>query len=84
MEWAVLEQMLSGHRGCVTGAPVRLTNQEFVEHAGVHPVVSSPESQQDDLVCSVRLVVAVRPRGLSECQLGTTLFQAEGADWSQV
>ena len=60
VEWAALEQVLSGHRGCVTGAPVRLTNLEFVEHVGVHPVVSSPESEQDDLVCSVQLVVAVR------------------------
>ena len=34
---------MHGHRGCVTGAPVRLTNLEFLEHVGVHPVVSSPE-----------------------------------------
>ena len=46
--------VVSGHRGCVTGAPVRLTNLECVDHVGVHPVVSSLESEQDDVVCSVR------------------------------
>ena len=45
----------------VTGAPVRLTNLEFVEDVGVHPVVSSPESEQDGLVCSVQLVGLMWP-----------------------
>ena len=55
MEWAVLEQVLSGHRGCVTGTPVRLTNPECVEYVGVHPVVSMsrPECVAFILLCPV-------------------------------
>ena len=56
MKWAVLEQVLASHWGCVTRTVVDL---ELTVHMSIHPVVTCSQSNQDDLVCSVQVVVAI-------------------------
>ena len=59
MEWAVLEQVLTSHWGCVTRTAIRLGNLELTVHMSIHPAVSCSQSNQDDLVCSVQVVDAI-------------------------
>ena len=59
MEWAVLEQVLACHWGCVTRTAIRLASLELTVHMSIHPVVSCSQSNQDDLVCSVQVVVTI-------------------------
>ena len=57
MEWAVLEQVLACHWGCFTRTAICLAN--LTEHMSIHPVVPCSQSNQDNLVCSVQVVVAI-------------------------
>ena len=59
MGWAVLEQVLASHWGCITRIAIRLAHLELTVHMSIHPVVSCSMSNQDDLVCSVQVVVAL-------------------------
>ena len=53
------EQVLASHWGCVIRTVIRLANLELTVHISIHPVVSCSQSNQDDLVCSVQVVVAI-------------------------
>ena len=59
MEWAVLEQVLASHWGCVTRTVICLASLELTVHMSICPIVSCSQFNQDDLVCSVQVVVAV-------------------------
>ena len=59
MEWAVLGRVLASHWGCVTRTAICLASLEITLHMSNHPVVFSCQSGQDDLVCSVQVVVAI-------------------------
>ena len=59
MEWAVLEQVLASHWGCVTRTAIYLASLELTVHMNIYPVVSCPQSNHDDLVCSVEVVVDI-------------------------
>ena len=59
MEWAVLEQVLASHWGCVTRTAIPLANLEPTVHMSIHPVVTCSQPNQDDLVCSVQVVIAI-------------------------
>ena len=59
MEQAVLEQALASHWSCVTRTAILLANLELTVHENIYPVVSCSQSDQDDLVCSVQVIVAI-------------------------
>jgi hypothetical protein len=52
---AVLEKVFAGHGTCVTWAPVRLANFQFVEHVGSHFVVTGSKSEQSDFFFTSRV-----------------------------
>ena len=61
VERVVLQQVLAGYWDCIARtSSVRFTDLKLCKHVGVHPVVFSPEPEQDDLGCFVQVVVAVR------------------------
>jgi hypothetical protein len=56
---AVLEKVFAGHGTCVTWAPIRLTNFQFVVHVCPHSVVTGSKSEQSDLVVPAKVAVGV-------------------------
>ena len=52
--------MFCSHDVCVARPHLRLANLELVVHVGVKSVVSSSQSEQNDLLWSVQFVKAVR------------------------
>ena len=59
MKWAVLEQVLVSHRVCVTRTAIRLANLELTVHMRTRPVVFCSQSNEDNMFCSVQVVVAI-------------------------
>ena len=59
MEWAVLEQVLASHWGCVTRTAIRLASLELAVHMSIYSVVSCSQSNHDDLVSPFQVVVVI-------------------------
>ena len=59
MSGAVLKEVLYVHGPRVTRTHFCLTNFELVVHVSTHSIVACPESEKNDLILSLHLVVVV-------------------------
>ena len=59
IERTVLEQLLTGLWSCVTRTAIHLAKLGTTVHVNIRPVVCCSQSNQDDMVCSGQVLVAI-------------------------